>query len=120
MSATFFHPRGFEAVEGVEQVVRQVQARQLLVGGVLLTQCFQRQLTTLLLSLCQVSSILRPTVGLQPSNNVNNESHLIPEKSPIIPTISGDYISVTAPTDHVNIEKDPKNNTSKNNSNNDG
>ena len=42
MSAALDHPRGLEALEGVEQVVRQVKAGQLLIGGVMLAQCFQR------------------------------------------------------------------------------
>jgi len=42
VSTTLDQPRGLEALEGVEQVVRQVKACQLLIGRVLLTQCFQR------------------------------------------------------------------------------
>ena len=42
MSAALFHPRGLEALQVVEQVVGQVEARHLLIGRVLLTQFFQR------------------------------------------------------------------------------
>ena len=53
-----------------------------------------------------LSSCIHPASDHQIMSTIH--SHLIPEKSPIISTISGDYISVTALTDHVNIEKDPK------------